>query len=157
MIELRDPVSDDLEPLTRLWYAGWHEAHGALVPTALSEQRTLESFATRLQRIYLETRVVGVVGAPVAFCSTKGDEVYQLFVSANARGSGVAAHLLSDAETRLRRRGAEISWLTCVIGNNRAAHFYSKNGWSQVGTMVDQVETLGEGFPIELWRYEKRL
>lgn len=51
----------------------------------------------------------------------------------------------------------EIAWLSCVIGNNRAAHFYEKNGWTNVGTMIDQVETFGEKIPIELWRYEKRL
>lgn len=104
-----------------------------------------------------ETRVAGPAGLPVGFSSTKADELYQLFVSPDARGTGVASVLLSDAEAILRNRGTETAWLSCVIGNNRAAHFYEKNGWSNVGTMIDQVETLEERFPVELWRYEKRL
>lgn len=157
MIDLRDPAPEDWKSLSRIWHAGWHEAHAALVPADLTRLRTLESFNARLQRMRAETRVAGPVGVPVGFSSTKADELYLLFVSPDARGTGVASVLLADAEAKLRKRDMEIAWLSCVIGNNRAAHFYEKNGWTNVGTMIDQVETFGEKIPIELWRYEKRL
>ena len=87
----------------------------------------------------------------------KDDELYQLFVTARARGSGVAAALVTDAEARLSARGVTTAWLACAIGNERAARFYEKCGWHRVGTMLNQAETSEGAFPLEVWRYEKRL
>jgi RimJ/RimL family protein N-acetyltransferase len=50
-----------------------------------------------------------------------------------------------------------IVWLACAIGNERAARFYEKSGWRRTGTMVSQLETPNGIFPLEVWRYEKRL
>jgi ribosomal protein S18 acetylase RimI-like enzyme len=49
-------------------------------------------------------RVVGTAGAPVGFCVVKDEELYQLFVAAESRGSGIAVELVADAEARLRAR-----------------------------------------------------
>jgi GNAT superfamily N-acetyltransferase len=100
---------------------------------------------------------VGPSGAPVGFCIVRGDELYQLFVSAQSRGSGVAAALIADAEARLSATGAETAWLACAIGNERAARFYEKCGWHRAGTTMNQVETSNGTFPLEVWRYEKSL
>src|SRR5690606_22532903 len=102
-------------------------------------------------------RVAGPPGQPVGFCMIKDDELYQLFVSASARGSGVAAALLADGEARLAANGIEAAWLACAIGNERAAKFYEKNGWRRVGTMINELETPDGLFPLEVWRYEKEL
>ena len=87
----------------------------------------------------------------------KDDELYQLFVSPQVRGSGVAASLIADAEERLAQSGVATAWLACAIGNERAARFYEKSGWHRVGTMVDPLETSIGKFPLEVWRFEKRL
>jgi GNAT superfamily N-acetyltransferase len=79
----------------------------------------------------------------------KGDELYPLFVSAQSRGSGVAAALIADAEARLFDSGVKTAWLACAIGNERAAKFYEKCGWRCAGTMVNLAETSR--------RYEKTL
>ena len=91
------------------------DAHAAIVPAALTRLRTLESFRSRLQADLPHIRVVGPIGVPVAFTIVKGDELYQLFVAAPARGSGVAVALLEDAEARLAARGVETAWLACAI------------------------------------------
>jgi ribosomal protein S18 acetylase RimI-like enzyme len=78
-------------------------------------------------------------------------------VSREARGSGVAAALTADAEARLAERGVETAWLACAIGNDRAARFYEKSGWRLAGTVVNPAETSSGPFPLEVWRYEKRL
>jgi GNAT superfamily N-acetyltransferase len=87
----------------------------------------------------------------------QGDELYQLFVSSEARGSGAAAALVADAEARLAAAGVGIAWLACAIGNERAARFYEKCGWRRAGTMINPLDTPDGVLPLEVWRYEKRL
>jgi GNAT superfamily N-acetyltransferase len=117
----------------------------------------LESFKQRLQAVLHDTRVVGPRGAPDGFCITKGEELYQIYVAKQARGSGVAAALMADAEARLAKAGAEPAWLACAIGNHRAARFYEKCGWRRAGVVTYQAETPTGTFPLEVWRYEKRV
>ena len=102
-------------------------------------------------------RVAGPPGSPVGFYIVKDAELYQLFVAADARGSGAAGALVADAEGRLRAKGVDVAWLACAIGNDRAARFYEKCGWQRAGTMINVAETSEGPFPIEVWRYEKRL
>jgi len=143
--------------LARLWYDGWRDAHAAILPEALARDRTLESFERRMKAHLYEVRAVGPVGAPLGFYMLKGDELYQLYVSAEARGLGVAAVLIADAESRLRASGVETAWLACAIGNQRAARFYEKSGWHHAGIFLDRLETSDGPLELEVWRYEKRL
>jgi len=140
-----------------MWFDGWQDAHARIVPAELARLRTLESFRSRLQATLPDTRVVGPVGSPLGFSIVKGDELYQLYVAAPARGSGVAVVLIDDAEKRLAQQGVETAWLACAVGNHRAARFYQKRGWHEVGTMVYQADTANGSFPLEVWRYEKSL
>lgn len=156
-MRVRDAEETEIESLARLWYDGWQDAHAAIVPPGLIRLRTLESFAERLRDGLPSVRVVDVAGEPAGFSMTKGDELYQLFVSAEARGTGVAAALIEDAETRLADAGVEVAWLACAIGNERAARFYEKRGWQRAGIMINELETAEGIFPLEVWRYEKRL
>jgi ribosomal protein S18 acetylase RimI-like enzyme len=119
--------------------------------------RTLPSFRDRLQAALPDTRTVGNVCSPLGFCVVKGDEVYQLFVAKEARGTGVAAALLADAEARLSANGVATAWLACAIGNDRAARFYEKAGWRRAGTVVNFAETSAGAFALDVWRYEKQL
>jgi len=153
--EVRAAEEAELDALAQLWYDGWHDSHAAIVPAKLTRLRTLESFRDRLGAALPSVRVAGPRGAPLGFCVVKGDEVYQLFVAAGARGTGVAAALLADAEARLSAAGVETAWLACAIGNVRAARFYEKCGWQRVGTIVNPCETTNGTFPLEVWRYEK--
>jgi GNAT superfamily N-acetyltransferase len=148
---------DDIDQLSSLWHEGWHEAHASLVPAELTRLRTLDSFSQRLAAAIADVRVVRSSGRVSGFCWLKGSEVYQLFVSTDARGTGVAAALLADAERQLCGAGVRDAWLACAIGNDRAAAFYEKHGWRRIGTMINDVETSEGSFPLDVWRYEKRL
>jgi ribosomal protein S18 acetylase RimI-like enzyme len=147
----------EIDQLAKIWYQGWHESHAPIVPVELTRLRTLESFRERLEAALPNVRVVGPPGEPVGFCIVKDNELYQLFVAAQARGSGVAARLIADAEARLFQSGAKSAWLACAIGNERAAKFYEKCGWRRTGTMVNLAETSNGTFALEVWRYEKSL
>lgn len=154
---VRIAATDEVDALAEIWHEGWHVAHAPVVPAALTALRTLESFRHRLDAAIAEVRVIGPVGSPLGFYIVKDTELYQLFVAAQARGTGVAAALLSDGERRLAGHGIETAWLACAIGNDRAAAFYEKHGWRCTGTIVNPVETSNGPFPLEVWRYEKRL
>ena len=156
-MQVRAADGAEIDHLARLWHEVWHESHAPLHPPELTRLRTLESFRERLQAALPDTRVAGPLGAPVGFCVLKGEELYQLFVSPEARGSGIAAALLADAEARLAERGVATAWLACAIGNDRAARFYEKSGWRLAGTVVNPAETSRGPFLLEVWRYEKRL
>ena len=75
----------------------------------------------------------------------------------HARGEGVAAALIDDAEARLAQAGVRTAWLACAIGNERAARFYEKRGWQRAGTMMDPLDAQEGISPLEVWRYEKNL
>ena len=156
-MDVRAAAEAEIGQLAKIWHEGWHEAHARIVPAALTRLRTLESFEERLRAVFADVRVVGPPGEPVGFCVVQGDELYQLFVSARARGSGAAVALIADAEARLAERGVETAWLACAIGNERAAKFYEKRGWRRAGTMINLAETATGPFPLEVWRYEKSL
>ena len=104
-----------------------------------------------------DVRVIGPQGAPLGFAMLKGDELYQFYVASEARGTGVAAALIADAEAQLTERGVETAWLACAIGNARAAKFYEKSGWHLARTMVNRLDTIDGPFDLEIWRYEKHL
>ncbi len=119
--------------------------------------RTRQSFRDRLSAELDAVRVLVVNGATSGFSMTRDAEVYQFYVAADARGTGVGAALMRDAEARLAAAGVETAWLACAIGNERAARFYEKRGWRLAGTMVVDTVTSEGMFPLAVWRYEKRL
>lgn len=156
-MDLRAAEETEIDQLARLWHDSWHDALVPIVPAELARRRTLESFGPRLRAALPDVRVVGPLRSAVGLCIVRGSELYQLFVSADARGSGVAERLIVHAEGRLAGRGVDTAWLTCAVGNARAARFYEKCGWHRTRTFVDQLETPEGPFPLEVWRYEKSL
>ena len=156
-IDVRDAEPNEVDALAKIWYDGWKDAHAEILPEELKRIRTRESFTARMRAALATVRVAGPPGAPVGFHMLKDDELYQLYVSAHARGSGVAAALIADAEARLADAGFETGWLACAIGNDRAARFYEKSGWRRVGHMINRLETPDGVFDLETWRYEKRV
>ena len=147
----------ELDALAQLWFDAWQDGHAAVVPAALTRRRTLADFRKRLAAHLPLVRVVGPVGAPLGFSIVRENELYQLFVASAARGTGVADALIGEAESRVAAQGDGTIWLTCAIGNLRAARFYEKRGWRRAGTMRDMLETPEGPFPLEVWRYEKVL
>jgi len=154
---MRDAESADTVALARLWYDGWQDAHSQIVPVELARARTLKSFERRIAAGLADVRVMESGRSLLGFYMLKGDELYQFYVLAPARGTGVAAAMIDDAETCLAQRGVDVAWLNCAIGNRRAARFYEKLGWTCAGPVVGELAISGGIFNLEVWRYEKRL
>jgi GNAT superfamily N-acetyltransferase len=146
----------EIRHLARLWHDGWQDAHASILPTELIQLRTLESFTERLEAALPDVRVAGPLPSPVGFYIVKGDELYQLYVAAESRGSGVAGLLMADAEARLAAAGTDVAWLACAVGNERAARFYEKCGWRRAGPAAYRPDA-ANGQELEVWRYEKRV
>ncbi|MEZ5066241.1 MAG: GNAT family N-acetyltransferase [bacterium] len=154
---VRAARTSDVDPLAILWYEGWQDAHARIVPAELARHRTRESFHERLGDALADVRVAESPSGPLGFSLLRDDELNQFYVSRAARGTGVAARLLADAEEQLAARGIRSAWLACAIGNERAARFYEKCGWIRVGNMIDRLPTPEGILPLEVWRYEKDL
>ncbi|MDH5821995.1 GNAT family N-acetyltransferase [Luteimonas sp. RD2P54] len=156
-MRIRTADEQELDRLADIWHQGWQDAHARILPAELARHRTRVSFAQRLRAALGEVRATGPAGAPTAFCIATGDELYQLYASAEARGTGAAAALLADGEARIAGRGFRRAWLACGIGNQRAARFYEKHGWVRAGNMISELPTPDGPFLLEVWRYEKAL
>src|SRR2546428_13886239 len=100
-MDIRAAEKAELNQLADVWYDGWRDAHAQIVPAELTRLRTRESFRNRLEAALPDVRVMGPSGAPVGLCIVKGDELYQLYVSAVERGLGEAPPMHSRARAAL--------------------------------------------------------
>ena len=147
----------DIEPLTTMWFDGWHEAHASIVPESLVRLRTRESFCQRLRFELGSVRLIGAPAAPLGFTMIRGEELYQFYVGASVRGTAIAAMLMKDVEGQMVASGVSIAWLACAVGNTRAARFYEKSGWRRTATVTVASDTSVGPFPLQVWTYEKEL
>ena len=156
-MKVRPAQHDEIEALSKIWYDAWQDAHAEILPDELARLRTPESLSERMTQLLSDVRVIGDVGNPLGFSMTKDDELYQLYVSADARGKGVAKYLIAEVEERLAAKGVKTAWLACAIGNDRAARFYEKSGWRFAGNVINKLPLPSGIFSLEVWRYEKDL
>jgi len=154
---LRPGTVADAEAVADLWHAGWHDAHPGHVPDGLTAGRTLAAFHERAPRRVADTTVAEVDGSLAGFVMVVGDEVEQVYVGPSARGTGLAATLLTEAERQVATGGHEVAWLAVVAGNARARWFYERCGWFDQGDLPYEVEAGGTTYVSPCRRYTKQL
>lgn len=118
---VRDANPSEIVQLAQLWFDGWQDAHVQIVPPELVRLRTLPRFEQRLRAPPSPVRVAEVAGAPVGFYFLKAAELYQFYVASGARGSGIAAILMADAEARLNE--SVVAQRRLSIDRSRRARF----------------------------------
>lgn len=154
---IRDAVPADLERVTDIWTVGWRDGHLADAPPALVAERTRETFLPRVEAGLPKTRVAEVDGVVAGFTMRHDDEVEQVYVHADFRGTGVAKRLLADAAEHVRADGHPVPWLAVASGNARARHFYEREGWVDRGEFAyDAPLSDGSSLPVPCHRMERR-
>jgi ribosomal protein S18 acetylase RimI-like enzyme len=83
------------------------------------------------------------------------DEVEQVYVAAQHRGSGVAQRLLAAAERQVAENGFTEAWLAVVASNARARAFYARAGWLDRGPILYQASTEAGPISVPAHRYTK--
>jgi ribosomal protein S18 acetylase RimI-like enzyme len=154
-VELRPAAATDAPDIAEIWRLGWRDGHLGNVPQALVEARTDESFRTRAAERVGDT-TVAVIGERVAgFVMVVEDEVEQVYVSRDHRGSGVATALLAEAERQVEAAGHRSAWLAVVPGNGRARRFYERAGWIDEGLFDHAAPHRTGPIPVPSHRYVK--
>ena len=148
-VHIRTAEHKDHEALAKIWHEGWQESHADHVPQALLARRTHDSFDIRMADMIETTLVTGPIGAPIGFCSLKNNEIYQIYVSPAARGTGAAAALISAGCDAIKSAGHNQARLDVIAKNPRARAFYEKMGWENQGLQTVQVDTLDGPFPLD--------
>lgn len=146
--DIRDAREEDHDVLAQIWFQGWHDAHALHVPQGLTEMRTKESFYIRLRQMLMTTFVSGPLGAPIGFCAVKDDEIYQMYLHRDAKGTGVAAALITAGCQKIAQRGFHQAKLDVIAQNSRARAFYEKMGWVSQGLHEAEVDTLDGPFAL---------
>ncbi|WP_029137211.1 GNAT family N-acetyltransferase [Nakamurella lactea] len=154
---VRAALAGDAGDVARIWCQGWHDAHDGFVSPELVAARADHTFLTRANERWPDT-LVGVGGNTIAgFVMVNANEVEQLYVAGDRRGTGVAAALLAAAEDLLSSRGFRQAWLAVIPENVRARRFYDRCGWRDEGTFVYDAEFDGEQIGVPCRRYAKML
>ena len=157
MTEVRPATADDAPAIARIWYFGWRDGHLGHVADELVALRTRESFDQRAAARVADTVVATVDGAVAGFIMVVGDEVEQVYVAGEHRGTGLAAALLTEAERLVAANGHDRAWLAVAPGNARARRFYERRGWIDEGLFDYPAATADGPMPVPCRRYVKRV
>lgn len=150
---VRAATPDDADVVAEIWHTGWHDGHAGHVPDGLTAVRTREAFGARAEARVPQTTVAVVGGDVAGFVMVVEDEVEQLFVAREHRGTGVATVLLAEGERQVTAAGHAEPWLAVVEGNARARRFYERCGWRDAGPLPYEVTVDGRTFVSPCRRY----
>jgi ribosomal protein S18 acetylase RimI-like enzyme len=156
-IVLRRGTVADAGDVARIWYTGWRDGHLGGVPEQLVAARTSESFQKRAIDRVPDTTLATMNGAVAGFVMVAQDEVEQVYVAREHRGTGVAQRLLAAAENQVAENGFGEAWLAVVPSNARARAFYERAGWVDHGPFEHNAPTETGPIPVRAHRYTKQV
>ena len=147
----------DAPYVAEIWRTGWHDGHVNNVPDELVAVRTDESFDTRAAERVGDTSVAVVGGGVAGFVMVVDDEVEQVYVARERRGSGIADLLLDSAERQVAANSHPVAWLAVAAGNTRARRFYERHGWVDGGVFNYQAQGPDGPIDVPCHRYTKQV
>lgn len=156
-VELRAATDNDAAAIATIWASGWRDGHLGKVPNELAALRTADTFQTRAAERVADATVAVIDSQIAGFVMVVGDEVEQVYVAANHRGSSVSDTLLAEAERLVAKGGHLVAWLAVVPGNSRARRFYERNGWTDDGDLAYEAPHAGGTVIVPCRRYVKQV
>ncbi len=103
----------------------------------------IEKKLSRDPDLFLVAEARGViVGSVIGGFDGRRGLIYHLAVALEYRNRGLASQLMDEVERRLRSKGCLKCYLLVLDGNEQAAAFYGKRGWSE----MRQVRLFGKEF-----------
>jgi GNAT superfamily N-acetyltransferase len=144
MLTLRDARPEDALSVARVHVRSWQVAYRGLLPhdylDALRPEDRMTHYdfgkidATAPATIvaaFDDNTIVGFATAgPSGADTPMTGELMALYVEPDAWGRGVGRRLIEEARARLHRSGFTDALLWVLVGNERAAQFYRRDGWS---------------------------
>lgn len=86
--------------------------------------------------LFLLAEVEGeIVGSVIGGFDGRRGMIYHLAVKREFRSQGIASVLMAEVEARLRAKGCLKCYLLVMQGNDEAAQYYEKRGWSEMQTV----------------------
>lgn len=139
---LRPAVAADLDAVTRVFLACWHNSYVGLLPPDVRDLYTPDTAGELWRRVPLDHLLVaevagrGVLGM-VRFGADPDDpgrgHVYSLYVDPDSQGLGLGRTLLAAAGETLGARGYAQATLWVFADNTVARAFYTRLGWQPDG------------------------
>lgn len=119
--------------------------------------QTVSSFRSRMEADWDSLFVLGPVGAPLGMAIIKDDNLDQLFVDTDNRGTGAGSALLAEAEMRIAAAGFEQAWLLTAPQNVAAIGFYQHCGWVLARRKMIALNSDETSANVEVQYMEKQL
>ena len=158
VVSFRPAQPQDSSRVAAVWQAAWHDGHRGHVSGALIEARDPAYFETRARELADHVTMAVDGDELLGVLIVKDDELQQLMISASARGRGIGARLLAQAERQVAAAGHDEIWLAVVPGNTAARRFYKSHGWVDRGEETYDAVTLAGGtVAVPVCRYVKEL
>lgn len=154
---IRRADTSDISCLAAFYHAVWHETQAPFMPRAEIARRSLEFFLDRVTELLQSTLVTEQNGELAAFSAWRGHLLGQLFVGTPHRGTCIASNLLRASEIEMAKEGTAEAELYCVVGNERARHFYERMGWHHRERITVQVAGEPGKADVPFWRMTKVL
>jgi putative acetyltransferase len=145
-VRCRDAAAADIPWLTETACAAYRTVFAPVLPGADLGGFDAAYFTARFAEAWPRTRIAETAeGQAAGFHLTTDAHIDMFFVAEEARGQGIGAFLLADAEARGARS------LECFAANAGARRFYARAGWREAAAY----ERLFAGRPERFVRFER--
>jgi ribosomal protein S18 acetylase RimI-like enzyme len=157
-LEIRAATIDDARGIAIVHVTSWQTAYRGLMPDDVLDGLSVEQREGGWRRIISDpnessrTIVADRDGEIVGWASygpgrddgeSGQGQVWGLYAHPNAFSTGVGHALISAVEGALRQDGFSSAYLWVLDGNERAATFYERHGWTEDGRVkLDERQTM---------------
>ncbi|KAA9107635.1 GNAT family N-acetyltransferase [Microbacterium rhizomatis] len=171
MLTVRPATIDDARAIAAVRISSWRVAYAGLIEQDVLDAMDIERESTRRAELWTEyhadPRGVDLIaesdGVAVGWASygpsreaADEGELYALYAVPDRWATGVGHALMTEVERALRL-SFTIAHLWVLDGNERAASFYERHGWTEDGRSKTEVRDAAPGRPAYALRERRRV